>query len=242
VTHTWLFAHPLSSATRTPHEAPRSFPGWWRLPSSSMGGQQCVSERRGYGDTPLQTGSLGASARSAGRSSASEFPGLHGDAAGRLPRSATGVIHTRPCGWSLGDRLRAHVDNRVRRRRQPQERRSGLSGIRTPQEAKPAGSESIEGGHDSRSRHSALNTDRLSSMNRSTGVSTKTQAQNCPPKRGRSKTNTRLGSGCGRRTRPVGGAVASRAIGEAAIPCQRKSRRTVFSGGRATRLFWLPRS
>ena len=147
----------------------------------------------GYRDTPLQTASLGASPRSAGRSSASGFRGLRGDAAGRLPRSATGAIHKRPCGWSLGDRLRAHVDNPMRRRRQPQERRSGLSGIRTPQEAKPAGSESIEGGHDSRSRHSALNTDRLSSMNRSTGVSTKTQAQNCPPKRGRSTPRSRSG-------------------------------------------------
>jgi len=186
MTETWLFEHPLSSAARTPHEAPGNFPGWWSPPSSFMVGQQCVSERRGYRDTPLQTGSLGASRRSAGRSSASGFRGLPGDAAGRLPRSATGVIHKRPCGWSLGDRLRAHVDNPARRRGQPQKRRFGLSGIRTPEEAKPAGSESIEGGHDSRRRHSPMNTNHLSSMDRSTGVSTKTQAQNCPPKRGRS--------------------------------------------------------
>ena len=173
-----------------PEEGPRRLPGLLEPPELFHGGPPLRFPEGGwYLAYPPHSGDLGEPGKSRGSSSASGSRGVHGDAGGRsaIDESATGVIHKRPRGWSSGDRLRARVDNPERGRGQPEERRSGLTGIRTPEEAEPAVFEFIAGWYNTRRCHSALNVDRPSSMNRGTGVSTKTQAQTCPPKRGRSK-------------------------------------------------------
>ncbi len=128
MTHRGVIKQPWSSAVRTPEKGPRRLPGLLEPSELFHGGPPVRFRRRGwYRGYPPQSGSLGASRRSVGSSSASGSRGLHGDAAGRLPGSTTGVIHKRPCGWSFGDRLRARVDNPERGRRQSEERRSGLT-------------------------------------------------------------------------------------------------------------------
>ena len=118
-----------------PEKGPRRLPGLLEPTQLFHGGPPVRFPQGGwYLHTPPHTGCLGASGRWVGRSSASGFRGLHGDAGGRpaTEESATGVIHKRPCGWSFADRLRARVDNPERGRRQPEERRSGLTEKKPP--------------------------------------------------------------------------------------------------------------
>ena len=142
MTNRKLFPRPSSSAAGIPRKGFQTVAGPLERSELFHGGPP-VRFRRGrwYLDTPR---TAGASEHQAGRRRGHRHAVSVAPAVmlptGRSPKSATGVTHKRPCGWSFGDRLRAHVDNPERRRRHPEVLRS----------------------------------------------QTRTQAQHCPPKRGRS--------------------------------------------------------
>jgi hypothetical protein len=175
VTHRRWFNQPLSSVVRTPESTLGGFPASWSLRGSFMVGHQCVFDRGGGTRIPpSQHHEEQASPRVAASS-----PRLRLIPSGSLPCRTRPTQRFGSCppaapSGSVMILPEPPVDNSASERR-----RSEKGGIRT-------GYESIEGGHDSRRPHSALNIDRRSSINRSTGVSTKTQARTCPPKRGSS--------------------------------------------------------
>jgi hypothetical protein len=178
VTHSELFNQPSSSVARTPKSTLGGFPASWSLPGSFMVGHQCVFDRGGGTRIPpSQHHEEQASPRVAASSLQLRFIPCGSPPCRTRPTQRSGSCPPAAPSGSVMILPEPPVDN------SPSERRRSEKGcIRT-------GYEFIERGHDSRRPHTALNVDRRSSMNRSTGVSTKTQARTCPPKRGSSSTS-----------------------------------------------------
>jgi hypothetical protein len=173
VTHSELFNQPLSSVARTPKSILGGFPASWSLLGSFMVGHQCVFDRGGGTRIPpSQHHEQQASPRVATSSLPFRFIPSGSPTCRTRPTQRSGSCPPAAPSGSVMILPEPPVDNSASERR-----RSEKGGIRT-------GYEFIEGGHDSRCPHFALNIDRRSSINRSTGVSTKTQARTCPPKRG----------------------------------------------------------
>jgi len=175
VTHSRWFKQPLLSTARTPKRSVGGFPASGSLRGSFMVGHQCVFDRGGGTRIPpSQHHEEEASPRVAALSLPLRFiPSGSPTCCTRLSRRFGSCPPAAPSG-SVVILPEPPVDNSATERRG-----SEKGGMRT-------GHEFIGGGHDYRRPHSALNMDRRWSINRSAGVSTKTQAQNCPPKRGRS--------------------------------------------------------
>jgi hypothetical protein len=180
VTHRGLYKQPLSSVVRTLGSILGGFLASWSLRDSFVVGHQCVFDRGGGTRIPpSQHQGAQASPRVAASSLPSRFipsgsptccprpTRRFGSCPPPAPSGSVMILPSPPVDSSAGER-----------------RGSEKGGMRTNQEF-------IGGGHDYRRPHSALNMDRRSSTNRSAGVSTKTQAQSCPPKRGSSRPSER---------------------------------------------------